>query len=285
MTIFRVQHNKNYTTINNTICKDNRISWKAKGIWLYAFSRPDDWKFHVNDLIKQSTDGVKSLRAGLTELENAGYLVKDQPKDTSGKYMSTDWVFYEVPQEIKEISPQPQNGHAEKGFAEKAPLLSTDSLPSTEKQQQGAAVFFGCLEKIDIPQEEKIWISQHYPEETVKSAVAWATHPSNPPNKCLAASIKHACKFKINVIDIKDERVETNRQWSIENQEKSEKKGGVGFSAYQNHVEINLLNHPYPTIINYDIPEFQSMVFNEIKKQTATKNAKNHLGNSTKNSE
>ena len=71
MTIYRVQHQKNYTCVNNFICKDNRISWKAKGIWLYAFSRPDDWEFHLNDLINHSTDGRDSVRVGLKELEDA----------------------------------------------------------------------------------------------------------------------------------------------------------------------------------------------------------------------
>lgn len=76
--ICRTIHNKNYTIVNNTICKDNRLSWKAKGIWLYAFSRPDDWTFHIEDLIKQSTDGKDAVRSGLQELQKCGYLKRER---------------------------------------------------------------------------------------------------------------------------------------------------------------------------------------------------------------
>ncbi|CAB4164392.1 hypothetical protein UFOVP816_27 [uncultured Caudovirales phage] len=133
MTIFRVQHNKNYTVINNTICTDKRLSWKAKGIFLYAFSRPDNWQFHIDDLIKQSSDGEKSVKAGLRELADCGYLLRVQSKKEGGKFGSVDWTFFETPQEIKEILPQADFRLAENGLAQNDPLLSTEEKLSTDK--------------------------------------------------------------------------------------------------------------------------------------------------------
>jgi len=121
MTICRVQHNKNYTVINNTITRDNRLSWKAKGIWLYAFSRQDDWHFNTADLINQSTDGKDAIYSGLKELEEFGYLVRDQPRE-KGKFQNADWIFHETPQ-IKEILPQRENT-----VAENPPLVSTEEF-------------------------------------------------------------------------------------------------------------------------------------------------------------
>lgn len=109
MAIYRVEHKKNYTTVNNFICKDSRLSWKAKGIWLYAFSRPDDWEFKESDIIKQSTDGRDSVRAALKELENIGYLVRHQEKDLNGRYSKTIFTFHEVPQENSNISNETEN--------------------------------------------------------------------------------------------------------------------------------------------------------------------------------
>lgn len=130
MTIFRVEHRNNYTVVNNFICKDNRLSWKAKGIWLYAFSRPNDWEFNLTDLINQSTDGRESVSSGLKELEQAGYLQRQQKRE-DGKFSKADWVFYETPQELKKCLPNTENPFAVNPPSGNQPLLSTDQQ-STE---------------------------------------------------------------------------------------------------------------------------------------------------------
>lgn len=106
MTIYRVEHNKNYTIINNYIAKDKNLSWKAKGIWMYAFSRPDDWEFHLNDLLNQSTDGRESVRTGIKELEENGYLHRVQKRD-KGQFSNADLIFYETP--LKKSLPNSEN--------------------------------------------------------------------------------------------------------------------------------------------------------------------------------
>lgn len=132
MTIFRVKHDKNnpYTLINRHITEDNRISWKAKGIWLYAFSRPDDWSFNMTDLVKRSSDGRDSVSKGLRELEEAGYLERTQRRGPDGKLGNADWIFYETPREIQKMLPQTDFPHTVNPSTENPPLLSTESLPS-----------------------------------------------------------------------------------------------------------------------------------------------------------
>jgi phage pi2 protein 07 len=129
--------NKNYTTINNTIARDSRLSAKAKGIWLYAFSRPDDWSFYVKDIIKYFTDGRDSIYAGLKELEECGYLIRTQSSGKNGKFNRVQWQFFEIPQVINENDSkstfQPQTGFPvpAKPYPENHPLLSTD-IKNTE---------------------------------------------------------------------------------------------------------------------------------------------------------
>lgn len=196
MTIFRAIHNKNYSTINNTICKDKRLSWKAKGIFLYAFSRPDNWTFHLNDIINQSQDGEKSVNAGLKELEKCGYLVRNQDRE-KGKFKKSEWNFYETPQlkteEIKIIPPQPQKRRAEKGVAVKDALLSTESLPSNDSTN--SAVVFSCLRDLKIPEKKKIEISDHK-EEDVINAVKYCTSPTFKLNKKLEMALLWAINTK-----------------------------------------------------------------------------------------
>lgn len=131
MTLFRVKHNKDYTTINNTICRDSRLSWKAKGIWLYAFSRPDDWQFNLADLVNQSKDQKSSVNEGLKELEKCGYLTRTRLKNEKGRFDKSDYTFNETPQILKEKVPQPDFPSAENPRAENQPLLSTE-VPNTE---------------------------------------------------------------------------------------------------------------------------------------------------------
>ena len=141
MTIFRTIHNKNYTTINNAIIKDSRISWKAKGIWLYAFSRPDDWTFILQDIINQSTDGKDSVTAGLKELENFGYLLRLRSRDSEGRLLpGAEWQFYEISQLTEGCEPKTENTIQAKPYLADPPLLSTDVLPSTKEQQQQPCV-------------------------------------------------------------------------------------------------------------------------------------------------
>ena len=72
------QYIRNYTVIDNTIWNDKKISWKAKGIFGFLWSRPDDWNFYVDEVVKHSKDGIRSLQSGLSELEKYGYLIPDK---------------------------------------------------------------------------------------------------------------------------------------------------------------------------------------------------------------
>lgn len=248
MTIFRVEHQKNYTVINNFICFDKRLSWKAKGIWLYAFSRPDDWEFHMNDLINQSTDGKDSVTSGLKELEECGYLTRDQKRD-NGKYSKAEWVFYEKPVELKKCLPKTDFPVAVNPSAGNPPLLSTERKLSTEKKQQQAAVFsekinpkskepseaFEVLDGLGLTHQDKVEISQRYSLEVVKKAVAWATHPQTKINKSLVQAIKWACKNPDNITIPKEKN-----EFTEENKKTAAKI--LSQAIIPQHVQVELLN-------------------------------------------
>jgi hypothetical protein len=182
MTLFRVQHNKNYVTVNNYICEDAKLSWKAKGLWLYAFSRPDDWVFRMTDLCKRSTDGRDSVRSGLKELEDYGYLQRDQGQDEKGKFEDAEYTFFETPREDLKKS-LPQTGFPSTVFpaTENPPLLSIkeqvsikELLPdasASEKIAPMAVVVFPCLNELNIPDSLKIKISKENALEKVEESV------------------------------------------------------------------------------------------------------------------
>ena len=106
MTLVKVIHDKNnpYTIVNRTIADDDRISYKAVGIWFYAFSRKEDWKFYLCDLVSRHTDGEHSVKAGIKELETNGYLHKVQRRSKCNKVADGwDWYFFETSKSEEEI--------------------------------------------------------------------------------------------------------------------------------------------------------------------------------------
>ncbi len=96
-TIVKIKKRINpYTMIDSSIFINSNLSWKAKGLMGYFLSRPEDWKIHLKDLYNQSTDGFDSVKSGLKELKNHGY-IELVPMRNKGKIVSWEYIVYEVP--------------------------------------------------------------------------------------------------------------------------------------------------------------------------------------------
>ncbi len=268
MTIYRVEHKRGYTTVNNFICKDKRLSWKAKGVWLYAFSRPDDWEFNQADLINQSTDGREAVRSALNELEATGYLVRDQKREGDGKFSTAEWVFYEVPEDLNKCVPNTGNTSTEKATSVNRPLLSTEKTPSTEKQQQEPAVvvssekikeekelrIYPILRGLSIPIHDMVEITGDYSEEEVNYAVNWAMHVDTEINKGLPQAIKWACRIKPKMPQSATDKIAENKAYA-------KKYDGItngpdNIEALNKYVIINIRGASESPAFTYDTPKF-----------------------------
>ncbi|MGE8057324.1 helix-turn-helix domain-containing protein, partial [Bacillus mycoides] len=108
MATFRVSKDKNYTTINNTGLRDERLTWKAKGILAYILSLPDDWVFYMEEVATHSKDKLDSLKSGIKELKEHGYVKRYPVKNEKGKIARWEMIIYEVPQGEKPQGEKPQ---------------------------------------------------------------------------------------------------------------------------------------------------------------------------------
>ncbi|MEK5175109.1 conserved phage C-terminal domain-containing protein [Heyndrickxia sp. FSL W8-0496] len=98
MTTIRTKKRENpFVQIDKSIFTNSDISWKAKGILGYLLSKPDDWVTYITDLEKRSTDGRDSVRKGLKELEDHGYLRRKRVRD-GGKFKGWEYTVYEIPE-------------------------------------------------------------------------------------------------------------------------------------------------------------------------------------------
>lgn len=91
------QYQKGFTTVDNLVLNDTNLSWKAKGLFVYLWSQSDEWNFYETEVAKHSTDGIVSLKNGLKELEDQGYLKRQRVRDEQGKFKENEWILSESP--------------------------------------------------------------------------------------------------------------------------------------------------------------------------------------------
>ena len=73
--VFRVSKNRDFTVITNSVFKDRRLSAKAKGILVEMLSLPENWDYTLKGLTTLFSDGMDSIRQGIKELEENGYIM------------------------------------------------------------------------------------------------------------------------------------------------------------------------------------------------------------------
>ena len=129
MAIVRAKRKTNFTIIGNTGLKDKRLTLKAKGLLAYMLSLPDDWTFYETELTKHSKDGRDAIRSALRELEGAGYLVRNQEREDSGKFGQKEWKVWDEPLTDKPLT---ENPPAVNPTADNPTLLSTNELSTNE---------------------------------------------------------------------------------------------------------------------------------------------------------
>lgn len=97
MVRIRKEYSKGFTTTSNTIIRDERLTWKARGIFNYLWSMPDDWDFYAKEVAKHAKDGIHSLDSGLEELAKYGYLERTRLRDKKGRFGAPVWILHDDP--------------------------------------------------------------------------------------------------------------------------------------------------------------------------------------------
>ena len=87
-----------YTQVHNNIIDNPDMSGKAKWILIYLLSKPENWSVYEKDISNHCTDGRDSIRSGIKELMDAGYIARQQQRDKLGKFKGYEYNVYEIPQ-------------------------------------------------------------------------------------------------------------------------------------------------------------------------------------------
>ena len=191
MAILRNASKGKYTVLNNGIFRDQNLSAKSLGILAKMLSLPDNWEFSVTGLCSIfKKDGIDSIRNGLKELEQNGYLVRNRVRDESGKLTSAEWTVSDQPMFGKPMLENPMLEN---------PMLENRTQYNTKEYNTKEFITKEFITK-DIPPISpkgktdcsdlfnQFWTA--YPKHIAKQSAVKAFEKLKPDEKLLEAMLK-----------------------------------------------------------------------------------------------
>lgn len=140
MSIIRIKKGvSNYTIMDNVFLRDKALSAKAKGIFAYLLSLPENWQIRKSELQTHFTEGRDSINKGFKELVKKGYIIENK-KNGKGGVFSYEYGIVLRPETKDNIDTENQNGISDLNISTGNQSLKTSDwlpdsgLPSTDNQ-------------------------------------------------------------------------------------------------------------------------------------------------------
>ena len=94
----KIKHKNPFTAVPNIVLNDPRLTFKAKGIYSYLFSKPDGWVFYNQAILNETAEGITSFQSGIKELVKYGWLKKQQLIAKNGQFGGNEYeLMTELP--------------------------------------------------------------------------------------------------------------------------------------------------------------------------------------------
>jgi hypothetical protein len=87
----------NFTQVSNIIINDKNLSAGAKGVFMYLMSKPDGWKYYIDEIVSNFNESKYAIKKYIKELELNGYLLRKAIRE-DGKFQGWDYYIYHSPQ-------------------------------------------------------------------------------------------------------------------------------------------------------------------------------------------
>ena len=96
MPLIRGHHafDDHFTQIPNAWLRDERLSFKARGLMALVMSHSKGWSLSINSLANQNQEGKDAIRSAIIELEKFGYLTRTQVND-AGRFGESVWTTHD----------------------------------------------------------------------------------------------------------------------------------------------------------------------------------------------
>ena len=94
MPIIRGAHDfdESFTRVPNRWLRDERLSLKAIGLLAQLHSHTVGWRLSIQSLAQANDCGIDLIRGAISELEQAGYLRREQSRGESSKFAESIWT-------------------------------------------------------------------------------------------------------------------------------------------------------------------------------------------------
>lgn len=86
-----------FTVLPNKLLRDPGLSLKAKGLLCVMLSLPPSWDFTVSGLCTITDTGRDAIRSALSEMEETGYLTREQAHGACGKFSGNVYIVSDEP--------------------------------------------------------------------------------------------------------------------------------------------------------------------------------------------
>ena len=107
MAVFRINKTRDYTVMSNHHFRNTALSLKAKGLLSLMLSLPENWDYTLKGLARICRDGVDSISAGVRELEQHGYLIRERVRNSNGQLGAIIYTILEQPRDAAPVSAVP----------------------------------------------------------------------------------------------------------------------------------------------------------------------------------
>lgn len=124
-----------FTMVANEVLKDPSLSWKAKGMYAYLFSKPDEWDFSSLRIMREGIGGRHTVLAALKELEDHGLLIRIRQPNGKMDYILKHAVSHSPKDGPRLFDPKSEDRTVRTSDSAKTrPISNTVLLSNTEKE-------------------------------------------------------------------------------------------------------------------------------------------------------
>lgn len=125
MSILIESFKSDFTQVPNHIISDSNVSLKAKGLYLYMVSKPDNWEFSFAGMTSQLLESKETIGKIINELILIGYMDKIKNR-VNGKQAVNSYILHLKPQSRSESKNENHKMRTTKSELENATTSNTD---------------------------------------------------------------------------------------------------------------------------------------------------------------
>jgi hypothetical protein len=91
LSINRIHRYENFVAVPNETIRDERLSFKARGILAYMLSHVDGWKADYLEISRHGKEGREAVMSALRELDDLGYRRVDRTRVDGRWHSEVHW--------------------------------------------------------------------------------------------------------------------------------------------------------------------------------------------------